>query len=148
MKLELAFRDQFLSSPVQILRFFFFFTRRLTWVRLQQPQEQCYPVLQVHAGSFHVSVIHQTLTRTTGSLTCAREHSCVCVHTRELGTPTSEWRQHFWLGKTHRVCCTHTDMIKNSHSHGRETLRCPNRASTVSLYHKAVAHGTKAKSTC
>ena len=25
---------------------------RLTWVRLQQPQEQSYPVLQVHAGSF------------------------------------------------------------------------------------------------
>ena len=25
---------------------------RLTWVRLQQPQEQRYPVLQVHAGSF------------------------------------------------------------------------------------------------
>ena len=31
---------------------------RLTWVRLQQPQEQCYPVLQVHAGSFCVPVFH------------------------------------------------------------------------------------------
>ena len=37
---------------------------RLTWVRLQQPQEQHYPVLQVYAGSFRVSVIHQTLTCT------------------------------------------------------------------------------------
>ena len=33
----------------------------LTGVRLQQLQEQHYPVLQVHAGSFCVSVIHQTL---------------------------------------------------------------------------------------
>ena len=30
----------------------------LTWVRLRQPQEQRHPVLQVHAGSFPVSVIH------------------------------------------------------------------------------------------
>ena len=28
----------------------------LTWVRLQQPQEQRYPVLQVHAGSFRFIV--------------------------------------------------------------------------------------------
>ena len=31
---------------------------RLTWVKLQQPQEQRYPVLQVNAGSFRASVIH------------------------------------------------------------------------------------------
>ena len=31
---------------------------RLTWVRLQQLQEQRYPVLRVPAGSCHVSVIH------------------------------------------------------------------------------------------
>ena len=34
---------------------------RLTSVRLQQPQEQRYPVLQVHAGAFCVSGIHLTL---------------------------------------------------------------------------------------
>ena len=32
----------------------------LTWVGLQQPQEQHDPVLQVHAGSFRISVIHRT----------------------------------------------------------------------------------------
>ena len=42
---------------------------RLTWVRPQQPQEQRYPVLHVHAGSIRVSVIHRTLTWPTGSLT-------------------------------------------------------------------------------
>ena len=31
---------------------------RLTRVRLQQPQEQRYTVLQVHAGSVRVSIIH------------------------------------------------------------------------------------------
>ena len=39
----------------------------------------------VHAGSFRVSVIHETLTWTTGSLSCVRDHSCACVYTRELG---------------------------------------------------------------
>ena len=37
----------------------------LIWVRLQQSHEQCYLVLQVHVGSFRVSVIHRTWT--TGS---------------------------------------------------------------------------------
>ena len=57
------------------LDIFFFFTLttlvslsgnsdRLTWVRLRQPQEQRYPVLQVLAGSFRVSVIYRTLTWT------------------------------------------------------------------------------------
>ena len=55
---------------------------RLPWVRLQQPQERRYPVLGVHAGSFCVSVIHQTLTWTTGSLTwiCDRSYACVYTH--------------------------------------------------------------------
>ena len=43
-------------------------------------QEQSYPVLQVHAGSFRVSVIHQTLTWTTGILTCVRDHSYACIY--------------------------------------------------------------------
>ena len=62
---------------------------RLTRVRLQQPQEQRYPVLQVHAGSFCVSVIHRILTWTTGSLTYVRYHIYACVLTRGLGTPTT-----------------------------------------------------------
>ena len=37
-------------------------------------------VLQVHAGSFCVSVIHRTLTWTTGSLTCVSDHF-VHIHT-------------------------------------------------------------------
>ena len=63
---------------------------RLTWVRLQQPQEHRYPVLQMHAWSFRVSVIYRTLTWATGSLTCVRDHSyaCVYIYTWGLGTPT------------------------------------------------------------
>ena len=54
---------------------------RLTWVRLQQPQDQRYPVLQVYAGSFRASVIHRIhLTWTTGSLTCIRSHSYPCAY--------------------------------------------------------------------
>ena len=40
------------------------------------------------ARCFHVSVIHQTLTWTTGSLTCIRNNSYACVYTQGLGTPT------------------------------------------------------------
>ena len=43
----------------------------------------------MHAGSFCVSVIHPTLTWTTGSLTCVRDHSCVHVYTWGLGTLTA-----------------------------------------------------------
>ena len=38
---------------------------------------------------FSVSVIHRTLTWTTGYLTCVRDHSCACVYTCGLGTPTA-----------------------------------------------------------
>ena len=72
---------------------------RLTWVRLQQPQEQCYPVLQVHAGTFHVFVIHQTLTWTTGSLTCVIIIP-MRVYTHGSGPPTVSQQNIFWLGKT------------------------------------------------
>ena len=41
-----------------------------------RPQEQRYPVLPVHAGSLHVSIIHRTLTWTTWSFTCERDHYC------------------------------------------------------------------------
>ena len=42
------------------------------------------PISKVHAGSFRVFVIHQTLTRTTGSLTCVRDYFYACVYTRFL----------------------------------------------------------------
>ena len=74
---------------------------RLTRVRLQQPQEQPYPVIDMHAGSrFRVSVIHRTLTWTTESLTCVRDHSYACVYTRGLGTPTASQHNIFDSGKT------------------------------------------------
>ena len=38
---------------------------------------------------FCVTVIHQTLTWTTGSLMCVREHSYACVYTWGLGTSTT-----------------------------------------------------------
>ena len=37
----------------------------------------------MHAGSFRVSVIHQTLTRTTGFLMCVHDYSCACVYTHK-----------------------------------------------------------------
>ena len=43
--------------------------------------------VKVHAGSFSVSVIHQTLTWTTGSLACVHDHSC--VYTPVLGPLTA-----------------------------------------------------------
>ena len=66
----------------------------LTWVRLQQLQEQHYSVLQVHAGSFCVSIIHRTPTWTTRSLTCVHDHY-VCVYTWGLGTPIASQRNIF-----------------------------------------------------
>ena len=64
-----------------------------TWVRLQQPQEQHYPALQVHAGSVHVSIIHQTLTWTAGSLSCICGHFYACIYTG-VGHTNSESAQH------------------------------------------------------
>ena len=50
---------------------------------------------KVHAGSFHVSIIHQTLTWTTGCLTCVRDHSYAWAYTQGLGTPTASQRNIF-----------------------------------------------------
>ena len=45
---------------------------------------------KVHTGSFRVSVIHRTVTRTAGSLACVRDHSDARVYTQGgLGTPTA-----------------------------------------------------------
>ena len=41
---------------------------------------------RVHAGSFHIAVIHWTVTWTTGSLTCVCDHSYACIYTWGLGT--------------------------------------------------------------
>ena len=54
---------------VIFISIYIFFMHFIIPIRLQQPQEQRYPVLQVYAGSFHVSIIHWTLTWTTGFLT-------------------------------------------------------------------------------
>ena len=49
-------------------------------------RKRIYPsVSKVQAGSFRVSVIHRTVTWSTGSSTCVRGHSCECVYTRGLG---------------------------------------------------------------
>ena len=74
------------------------------WVRLQQPQEQSCPVLQVHAGPFHVSVIPPNSDmdyRIVNVLTWS------FWHTRGLGTPTSHTDESFLTrGKklTHFSC--------------------------------------------
>ena len=50
---------------------------------------------------FRVSVIHRTLTWTTGSLTCVRDHCYTCVYTHGgFGHTDSESAQHFDSGKT------------------------------------------------
>ena len=75
--------------------------------------EPRYPTLinhEVHAGSFFVSGIHQSLTWTTGSLMCVREHSCACVyiHTRirfRLGTSTASQHNLFHSEKLTIFCC-------------------------------------------
>ena len=87
------------SFTMGFLKFFFLHfinPFREIWATVPgHPQEQRYPVLQVHAGSFHVSVIHLTLTWTTGSY--------VCVYTWGLGTQTVSQHNIFDSGeKTHK----------------------------------------------
>ena len=61
-----------------------------------------YPsVSKVHAGSFRVSIIHRTLTWTTGSLMCIRDYCYACVYTRGLGTPHRLWVSTFLTPKTY-----------------------------------------------
>ena len=53
----------------------------------------------VHAGCFSVSIIHRTLTWTTGSLTCAQmlmhviAHEGVRTHVRESAQKVNSWRK-------------------------------------------------------
>ena len=80
------------------------FTRTLTSTQLQPccVKRQVIYCFSVHAGSFHVSIIHQTLTWTTGSLSCVHDHSCACLYVRGLGTPTASQHNIFYSGKTHK----------------------------------------------
>ena len=50
-------------------------------------------VIQVYAVSLRVSVIHRTLTWTTGYLTCVQDHFYACIYT-----------QHFDLEKLINIC--------------------------------------------
>ena len=52
-------------------------------------------LLLVHAGSFCVSIIHWTLTQTTGSLMCACDQYFACVYTQGLGTPSASQHKIF-----------------------------------------------------
>ena len=56
------------------------------YVQLRYPTVINY---KVHAGVFHVCLIHRILTWTTGSFMCVHDHSYTCVYTRQLGTPTA-----------------------------------------------------------
>ena len=67
----------------------------------------CPPVSTVHAGYFGVSVVHQTLTWTSGFLTCVRDHSGECVYTRGLGT-------HRQRGSMHNIKRKKTNGIRKS----------------------------------
>ena len=60
----------------------------------------------MHAGSFRVFVIHQTLTRTAGSLTCICDYSCVYAYTLGLGTPTASQHNIFDSEKLTIFFCT------------------------------------------
>ena len=61
-----------------------------TQVQPRGTKRQLSYYFSAHAGSFRVSVIHRTVTRTTGSLTCVRrDHACACVYTRGLVTLTA-----------------------------------------------------------
>ena len=69
-------------------------------------QKYIYPfVNKVYAGSFCVSVIRQTLTWTTESLTCVRDHSYVCIYTQGLGTLTASQHIIFYSEKLRNVSC-------------------------------------------
>ena len=84
---------------------FFFYTLlslkgnlgHLTWVRPQQSQKQHYSVLQVHAGSYHVSVIHWTLDMDYRIFYMPMwSFLCMSIH-MGVGHTNNESAQHYWL---------------------------------------------------
>ena len=76
----------------------------LTWIRRQQPQEQQrYPVLQVHAGSFlffhnapNCDMDYKVFNVRTRAFLCIRVHTGV--------GHTDESAQHFWLETLSQIC--------------------------------------------
>ena len=70
--------------------------------QLQQRRATQSQLIKTHGGSFRVSVIHRTLTRTTGPLTCVGHYSYACEYARGLGTPTA--RQHMFHSKKTHIC--------------------------------------------
>ena len=67
----------------------------LSWVRLQQLQEHHYPVPQVHAGSFCVSVIHRT--HMDYRIFNMWTWSFLSMHIHTGVGHTDKSAQHFWL---------------------------------------------------
>ena len=71
--------------------------------------------LEGHAGSFRVSVIHQTLTWTTGYLACIHDHVCVHIYIYTgVGHTDSESTQHFLPGKTFTSFLCAPDGVRTS----------------------------------
>ena len=93
---------------------------RVAFPKESQLQQSRYPTpinYKVHAGSFRVSIIQRTLTWTTGSLTCVRNHSYACAYTRGLGIPTASQHNIFDSGKTLTIffnCAPDTDGVRTS----------------------------------
>ena len=64
------------------------------------------PVSKVYAGSFRVSVIHRTLTRTT--------HSYACICARWLGTPKTSQHNILTRKKLSQFCSRAPDGVRTS----------------------------------
>ena len=62
------------------------FSRKASCNRVALPNPINY---KLHVGSFHLPIIHRTLTWTTSTLMCVRDCSYACVYTWGLGTSTS-----------------------------------------------------------
>ena len=85
------------------------FASRLTWVRLQQSQEQRYSVLQsawlMGVCSCFRNTIHRTLTYMDYRIFNVRTWSFLRLYTRGLGTPTANQHNIFdWKILTIFVC--------------------------------------------
>ena len=73
------------------------------------------PVSKVHAVFFRVSVIHQTLTWTTRSLTCVHDHSYVFVYTQGFGTLTASQHNIFDSEKLADFSCAPDGVRTSGH---------------------------------
>ena len=82
---------------------------RLSWVRLQQPQEQCYPV-RIKSACWVFSWFYNTPNSEMDyRILNVHTWSFLCVHIHTgVYHADSESAQHFLLGKTHKclLCCT------------------------------------------